>query len=238
MTSKSGGVWSEGRSLGRLVILAFIGVLLTAWPVEAAPAKVVFSGPSSSNAVALTFDDGWGIVQCRRIGDTLRANKVKATFFINAIYLSKQPARWRSILRGMPVGNHTRSHLDLTELTAKTIAKEIRYNEALHEKILGRRMLKLLRPPYGAYNQRVRRVAGRLGYQRLIIWNRSAADTSSAATTRSIIRRTTGAAPGAIILMHCGSAATAAALPSIIRHYKRRGIRMTGLDTMLRLASS
>jgi peptidoglycan/xylan/chitin deacetylase (PgdA/CDA1 family) len=219
------------------VIVALSAVLLIVWPVEAASAKVVTGGPRSSRAVALTFDDGWGSDPCERIGRTLRSYRVTGTFFINTIYLRRQPARWRAILRGMPVGNHTRSHLDLTTLSASAILKEIRYNEAVHEKILRRPMLKALRPPYGAYDARVRRVAGRLGYQHLVLWNRTAADTSSVASISSIIRHATGASPGAIILMHCARATTAQALPAIIRHYRRRGIRMIGLDEMLGLGA-
>lgn len=229
---------SERLRFGGVALLVLIAVLVMTWPVSARSARVIFSGPPASHAVALTFDDGWGEDSCRRIGNTLRRSGARATFFINAGHLRSRPALWRSILRGMPVGNHTRSHVDLRKVSRAVISKEIRYSEAVHEKVLGRPMLKLLRPPYGAYDDRVRRVAANLGYDRLIMWNRTAADSSSAATTSSIIRRTTGAPAGSIILMHCGPAVTARALPAIISHYKSRGIRLIGLDQMLNLDPS
>jgi len=35
--------------------------------------------------------------------------------------------------------------------------------------------------------------------------------------------------------MHCAGDVTARALPAIIRHYQRRGIRLIGLDEMFHL---
>ena len=45
-------------------------------------ARVVRSGPRSSGAVALTFDDGHNIRACARIADTLRERGAVGTFFI------------------------------------------------------------------------------------------------------------------------------------------------------------
>jgi peptidoglycan/xylan/chitin deacetylase (PgdA/CDA1 family) len=210
-------------------------VLLTDQVTVASEARLIYRVPHARGAVALTFDDGWGEANCERITRTLRANDVSATFFINGVHLNAQPAFWRRILRGFPVGNHTTSHFDLVTQPDSMVRQQIARNEAIHERILGRPMLKVLRPPYGSQDARVRRIAGSLGYQYTIIWSRSAADTSSAATVSSIIRHTTGAPAGAIILMHCAQEVTAAALPSIIRHYQARGIRMVGLDTLLGL---
>lgn len=219
----------------RVALLLALLMIVTAWPVDAASAKVVRSGPRASGAVALTFDDGWGAAACEKIAKSLRRANVEATFFINGVHLKAQPARWRKILKGMPVGNHTRSHHNLTQVSSTVVRKQIKQNEALHERVLGRKMVKVFRPPYGAYDSRVKRIAGRLGYRRTVLWNVSAADTSPGATRASIIRRTTGARPGSIILMHCARDITAQAVPSIIRHYKRRGIKMVGLDELLGL---
>jgi peptidoglycan-N-acetylglucosamine deacetylase len=229
-------------TVGARIMIAFLAtLLLVAWPVGAASAasdtlaKVVYSGPRSSGAVALTFDDGWGESSCESIARTLRQNGAKGTFFINGVHIKADPARWRRILKDMPVANHTRSHRNLATASSTDIYKQIRQNERLHERLLGRPMLKLLRPPYGAFDREVQRVAAQLGYRHLIMWSVSAADTSSAATVSSVIRRTTGARPGSIILMHCGYDTTARALPTIISHYQARGIEMVGLDELLGL---
>ena len=48
-------------------------------------------------------------------------------------------------------------------------------------------MVKVLRPPYGASDQRVLRIAGELGYRYVLLWDVSAADTSPSATVSRVI---------------------------------------------------
>jgi peptidoglycan/xylan/chitin deacetylase (PgdA/CDA1 family) len=195
----------------------------------------ISAGPRSTRAVALTFDDGYDTAACASIGRTLRAYGAVGTFFINGLHLMAEPRRWQAILRGQQVGNHTRSHRRLTEASDLVVQRQIMQNEALHERILGRPMLKVLRPPYGAHDRRVRGIAGALGYQYTVLWSVDARDWQGSATVRSIIDRATGAPPGSIILMHCGPRETPAALASVIRHYRSRGIALAGLDVVLGL---
>ncbi len=223
--------------LFRSAILAILAAFVLQLPAEAATTKIVRSGPRSSGGVALTFDDGWGGAACESIAATLRRERVVGTFFINGVYLRSQPKRWRRILKDMPVASHTRSHPWLTRVSSEEIRRQLISNERVHEQLLGRPMLKVVRPPYGAYDSRVVRVARDLGYSHIVLWSRSAADTSAGASVRSIIRHATGGRKGDIVLMHCARDITAQALPAIIRHYKRRGIRLIGLDEMLGLKS-
>ena len=72
--------------------------------------------------------------------------------------------------RGQAVGNDTRSHRDLTTETDAVVRKQLLQNERLHESILGRPMLRVFRPPYGAHDRRVRRLAGELGYRYTVLW--------------------------------------------------------------------
>jgi peptidoglycan/xylan/chitin deacetylase (PgdA/CDA1 family) len=74
----------------------------------------------------------------------------------------------RAASEGHQIGNHTYSHLRLTELTEH----QIRYEILKTERLIGDRDkgIKILRPPYGAYNSLVDQVALELGY-RLVLWN-------------------------------------------------------------------
>jgi len=208
-------------------------------PVEArserpTPAKIIRRGPRSSGAVALTFDDGYNSRACASIARTLRERDAIGTFFINGIHLQRDPDKWRRILRGMPVGNHTRSHPFLTREPHPVVRRQIRDNETIHERVLGRPMLKVLRPPYGAHGERVGRIATELGYDHVVFWTVDTRDWKSRTSVRAIVRRATRAGPGSIILMHCSRNATAKALPAIIRHYRARGIELAGLDEVLK----
>ena len=201
-------------------------------------AAVIRSGPRSSGAVALTFDDGFNSAACRSIADTLRRNDAVGTFFINGMHLLSEPTKWRNILQGMPVGNHTRSHRDLTGEPHPVVKKQILENERIHEEVLGRPMLKVLRPPYGAYGDRVRIIAKQLGYDRLAMWNVDTQDWKPGTSARAIVRRAARAPAGSIILMHCSRGATAKAMPKIVRRYQARGIKLEGLETVMRGARS
>jgi peptidoglycan/xylan/chitin deacetylase (PgdA/CDA1 family) len=221
-------------------VLLLISILASAIVASASDpafseAVRVSAGSPSTRAVALTFDDGYDTQACASIARTLRAYGAVGTFFINGVHLQAEPRRWQQILRGHEVGNHTSSHRRLTGESDLVVRRQIMRNEALHERLLGRPMLKVLRPPYGAHDRRVRSIAGALGYRYTVLWSVDSRDWQSSATVRSIIDRASGARPGSIILMHCGPQETPAALASIIRHYRSRGIALAGLDVVLGL---
>jgi peptidoglycan/xylan/chitin deacetylase (PgdA/CDA1 family) len=187
-------------------------------------ATVVRKGRPSTGAVALTFDDGYNAEVCESIADRLRRAGAVGTFFINGQWLQQSPVRWRRILDGMEVANHTRSHRNLMREPHPVVINQIRSNEGIHLRVLGRPMLKVLRPPYGAHGPRVDRIAR---------WNVDTQDWRPKARARGIVRRAIDAPPGSIVLMHCGRPATAQALPAIIRHYQARGIELAGLSKVL-----
>lgn len=221
--------------LFRALVLALVLSLLAVAPAQAASARIIKAVPRSTGAVALTFDDGWNHKACTRIAEILRARGVTATFFVNGRELEQRPGQWRRILEGMPVGNHTYAHKRMTGLSNDAIRRQLRRNENVHERILGRPMSKLFRPPYGAHSERVRRIAADAGYHRMVLWNVQPHDWSRRTTAGQIVERATGARRGSIILLHCRYGATVRALPRIIRHYEQRGIELVGLDELLGL---
>jgi peptidoglycan-N-acetylglucosamine deacetylase len=238
IASRLRGPRRAGWTVAAAFVLIASSLVATASPVAGAEEAVrVTSGPRATHAVALTFDDGYRLSACVSIARTLRAHGATGTFFINGIHLADAPSVWRNVLAGQQIGNHTRSHVRLTEVPDQVVRRQIAQNETLHERILGRPMLKVLRPPYGAQDARIRRIAGELGYTHTVMWSVDSRDWQKSATMRSIIDRATGAPPGSIILMHCGPRETPLALPRIIAHYQARGITLAGLDVVLGLAA-
>ena len=202
-----------------MAILA-IAIVLTALSVDersgqaAVSADVVTRGAATTRTVALTFDDGWHAGRCEEIHDTLVRFGVPATWFPNAIYVRASPALWRRIAERYPIGNHTTHHRSLPTLRVRRLRREIESNERQIESVTGRRMSKILRPPYGAYDRRVLREAGRLGYESIVLWDVSAGDTSRRATDRSVAKAALRGRAGSIVLMHCGPAVTRGSCPS------------------------
>lgn len=199
---------------------------------ESGSISVVSRGSHARKWIALTFDDGWDADRCRSIEHTLLTDHVAATWFPNAIYVRNAPGLWRNIAAHFPIGNHTRSHPDLTQLSATGIRNQIRSDEKIIESITDRPMVKILRPPYGAFNGTVLSVAASLGYRDLVLWNVDDRDTQGATASQALADAERGGR-GSIVLMHCGPAITPGILPSVIDYYRSRGYRFVTIPTLL-----
>jgi len=222
--------------IGRARAVLAIAVLLaggTAVPgSEALAQDVIVRGSAGHRTIALTFDDGSDPGRCLQIGRILDKAGVPATWFPNGFRVRSAPNVWRSLARRFPMANHTMNHPSLVGRSRAEIRAEVLRNERLIERITGRRMLHLLRPPFGAYDRRVVREARRLGY-RVVLWSLSAADTSPRSTDRAIAVRALSGGPGSIILMHCGPEVTPRILPVVIARYACAGYRFAELDGLL-----
>jgi peptidoglycan/xylan/chitin deacetylase (PgdA/CDA1 family) len=223
----------HSRSLTSSLVLLL--VLVVSLGIEAQASSVIRHGPRDQPWVALTFDDGYSVERCARIVRTLRAKRAPATFFINGNIIDRDPIRWRKLLEGFPVANHTLSHKDLTRLDGASIRAQVDINERVIERALDRPTLRLLRPSYGAHDREVVRIAAALGYH-TILWDTDGGDGRAGATTRSVIRAGSRGGNGAIVLLHCGPEATPAAVGPIIDNYRSRGYRLVDLGHMLDLA--
>jgi peptidoglycan/xylan/chitin deacetylase (PgdA/CDA1 family) len=233
MLTSRGAARATPGALAAALVLAVVFLATVTAPSLAASA--VTHGSRQRPWVALTFDDGWSVDRCARIASTLRTKRATATFLINGTYMQRAPARWRSILAGFPVANHSYAHRDLSLLSAAAIRADVSGDEARIERILGRPMLKVLRPPYGAYDSTVSSVAASLGY-RLVLWDVDSGDTYAGATTGSVASRASAGGRGSIVLMHCGPSVTPAAVGRVVDAYRSRGLQLVDLGTMLGLA--
>jgi peptidoglycan/xylan/chitin deacetylase (PgdA/CDA1 family) len=219
--------------LGCLILAAS-----TAIPAGAAaagpPARVVSHGSRSAKVVALTFDDGWNHAADASILATLVAEKVTATFFPYALTVRGNEAFWRKVARlGFPIGNHTFSHPYLTGLPTSTIGWELAAAQRLIEKATGVPMLRVFRPPYGAYDARVLAAAAGQGYGTALMWDTSAGDTTAWPSYWSVLRGATAGWNGSIVLFHAGPMVTANTLRDIIRNYKARGYGFVTIPQLL-----
>ena len=227
---------SSFRATAGLVsaLVMALAVTLTPSALAGSPrAQVVWRGPSTHKTIALTFDDGWDADRCLAITRPLIAARVPATWFPNGVYVRRAPAVWRSIGARFSIGNHTTHHLSLPTLSAKEARRRFDHNEHILEKMTGRPMAKLLRPPYGASDKDVERIAADLGYDRIVLWDASDADSSARITVRSAARAALRGGPGSMILMHCGPAVTPAMLPIVIARYACAGYRFATVDELL-----
>lgn len=201
---------------------------------------VVSTVPATvSKSVALTFDDGPSPRWTPQILDILKANNVKATFFMLGQNARTYPSLVRRVVaEGHTVGNHSYSHPDMATLSRTSQASQLdsarRYISAA---VTGGYAPCFFRPPFGSYNATTVRLARERGMS-TVTWSRDTRDWTtplfiSASFQRSIVLRATSplsAHPD--ILMHDGSPGnyrqnTVNSLQRIITFYKTRGYRFT-----------
>jgi peptidoglycan/xylan/chitin deacetylase (PgdA/CDA1 family) len=193
-------------------------------------------GPATRPVVALTFDAGSSPAPTSAILQALAAADLRCTFFLTGTWAVQNPELVRRIAaRGHELGNHTYSHPDLRRVSSARVAQELDRTDKLVRHLTGRGTRPYFRPPFGARDPRVLRDAARRGY-RCVYWTTDSLDSvQRGITPRQIERRVlTRLCPGSIILMHCGSSATAQALPHLLAALHHRGYRVVTVSELLR----
>jgi cellulose synthase/poly-beta-1,6-N-acetylglucosamine synthase-like glycosyltransferase/peptidoglycan/xylan/chitin deacetylase (PgdA/CDA1 family)/spore germination protein YaaH len=100
------------------------------------------------NQVALSFDDGPDPKWTPRILDVLKKENVKGTFLIiGEEALENIGLLKRELREGHELGNHTYTHPDISEVSAKRLDLEVKLTERLFESKLGVQP-HYFRPPY------------------------------------------------------------------------------------------
>ncbi|WEO99855.1 polysaccharide deacetylase family protein [Streptomyces sp. FXJ1.172] len=185
-----------------------------------------------SRCVALTFDDG-PTQYTAPILDTLQREHVPATFFLIGPHALRYRAdTLREYRSGDAIGDHTVTHPHLTRLPLARIEDEIRTAARQIASVTGQRPT-LFRPPFGAWDARVRKAAGAEGMA-VIMWSVAARDWKFheppviAHRVLSLVR------PGAIVVLHDRYATTPPAVPHIVRALRARGYHLVTVPQLFR----
>ncbi|MFN8619242.1 MAG: polysaccharide deacetylase family protein [Chloroflexota bacterium] len=232
---------AQRRSRIRFLAVALVACMgLAAEPSAlAGGAPVVTSGSRSRPWIALTFDDGWGVANCRRVVAILQETDTPATFLPTAGNVRGAPAFWRRVAQlGYPIGNHTVHRRVLRGVPQWRQVREIADARTIIEGITGVPMAPVLRPPTGAYDATTRRVALRLGFSAILLWDTTFADTSHRPgggdwPLSAYLRAATRGGRGSIVLAHCGSDVTVRILRQVIATYRARGLRFVTVPQLL-----
>jgi peptidoglycan-N-acetylglucosamine deacetylase len=184
-------------------------------------------------AVAIGFDDG----PARDTGafvSMLERARARATFFMIGDQLGAGYRRLllRELRDGDALGDHSFTHPNLTA-TAGVEGQLQRTRAAI--RVLSGYTPCVFRPPYGAYDGAVVRIARSLGLA-TVLWNVDPRDWALPGT--GAIRRTvlSEVRPGSIIISHDGGgprAETLAAYPGIIVALRARGYRIVTIPELL-----
>jgi len=196
-------------------------------PAIKASAKELFKGPADKKRIALTFDAGEASEATPRILDALKAANVKGTFFLIGTWIEENAELTKKIVsEGHSVGNHSYSHIDFTKQTDSEIVYQLSKADELLMGLTKTSMKPIFRPPFGARDGRVLRVAAKAGYTS-IYWTVDSLDWKPGMKPEQVRNRTlAGLTNGAIVLMHCGSSQTAEMLPGLIEDIESRGYEL------------
>ncbi|CVK21913.1 polysaccharide deacetylase family protein [Sporomusa sphaeroides] len=195
--------------------------------------KIISKVPTTQKVVALTIDDGPHNKVTPEILAILKDKNVKATFFVLGKNVEDNPRIFaQEIADGHEVGVHTYSHSSLPKLSDKKIEEEFEKAEKVILPITA--MPTLFRPPGGAFNERVIRIAKQRGYQ-VVLWSIDTRDWECPPEKRIIDEVYKAVKPGSIILMHDGQypIPTPRVLGTIIDGLRERGYIFVTVSELL-----
>lgn len=185
----------------------------------------------NQKVIALTFDDGPNTTTTNEVLDKLEKYGIKASFFLVGDNITDESAKTvkRAYDLGCEINNHSRSHSNMTELSAEDIQAEYRYVDDKVFEITGEHT-KFFRPPYIAVHQ--------VMFDNIdvpFIAGISASDWDDRMTAekraRTILKQ---AKDGDIILLHDmeGNSATVEALDTIIPELQAQGYKFVTVSEL------
>jgi len=182
--------------------------------------------------IALTFDDGPS-EQTDRILNVLAQYGGKATFCVQGINVEKYAdIVKRAVAEGHEIASHTWNHKKLTDLSDANVRSQLTRTSDIVREVTGGYEIRVLRPPYGSTNKRVRNICADLN---LVIahWQVDTLDwetRSSSKTYRAIIK---GAKNGTIILCHDLYSSTASAIEKAVPELVAKGYQLVTVSELL-----
>ena len=198
------------RTAGRALALAAACAPAALLAAHAAPASALLppgrllfpaiTRAKTSDAVALTFDDGPDIGLDAFL-KVLEEYGARATFFVVGEQVARAPGRLEEIIAGgHEVAVHCYQHRNHLRLTPGATVEDMRWARGTIEEASGC-PVRLFRPPYGIFNLASWLEADRQGWRR-VLWARWGRDWEARATPRSVARTIGVPETGDILLLH------------------------------------
>jgi peptidoglycan-N-acetylglucosamine deacetylase len=189
--------------------------------------------------VALTFDACATTKQDnsfdREIFEILQREHVPATIFPTGRWIEAHPEAARELAAQpwIELGNHSYSHVRMTRVPRRTAIFQLARTDELISQ-LGRKAV-AFRPPAGAWNRRLVRLAARQNMP-TVLWDVVSGDPGESASAERISKAVLSSArAGSIVIFHINGRAphTKQALPDIIRGLRGKGLEFVTLSRLL-----
>jgi peptidoglycan/xylan/chitin deacetylase (PgdA/CDA1 family) len=192
----------------------------------------IYCGAGTEPLVALTFDDGPGILAPLALKELAR-HDAPATFFLVGKLIGEP--QFDGIVRDEArigvIGDHTWDHIIMTKGSPREYQQEIARTRSAARRASGQ-SVRLFRPPFGAHDASLDRWVRSHGMLE-VIWSIDTGDSQGASADK--IYRTVKAdlSPGDIILLHDNRGTTENALPRILDLLETRGLTPVTVPELL-----
>lgn len=211
-----------------VLLLAVFGMCITV-VMNGRMAAVAASEIEDSKKIAITFDDGPHPYYTEQLLDGLKERDVKATFFVTGMHAEQYPeVIQRMSEEGHLIGNHTYSHIQLSNGNSEVFKEElIRTNEAI-EQLTGQEV-QYVRPPYGTWDKKFEKELNMFP----VLWTVDPLDWCSDNVSGIVQKVISKVKENAIILMHDEYKSTVTAALQIIDELREQGYEFVTVDELL-----
>ena len=179
--------------------------------------------------VALTFDDGPHPVYTPQLLDGLKERGVHATFFVVGENIPGNEALLKQMeAEGHLIGNHTYSHVKLSELDTARACAEVEKTNALICEVTGKEP-EFIRPPFGEWKK-----AMECSFEMIpVLWDVDPLDWTTKNTALVVERVLKDTKPVDIILLHDYYQSSVDAALEIVDTLTQRGYEFVTVDELI-----
>ena len=222
--------------LGINIILLLINMMFTLeTPVkESISAQVAGVTPAESESnvkkkIALTFDDGPHPEYTPMLLDGLKERNVSAAFFLMGKNAEKYPEIVERMYKeGHTIGNHSYSHVQLSEMEELEACKEMTKANEVIKNIIGKTS-DYIRPPFGAWSHNLDCITNMI----VVLWDVDPLDWKCQNTDLVVKRVVSNVEEDDIILLHDSYETTVEATFLIIDTLEKEGYEFVSLDEII-----
>ncbi len=186
-----------------------------------------------SKNVFITIDDGW--FPNKRVLNLIKKEKIPTTTFLIGDALKGHERFWKEYSRYGSIQNHTLSHPFLTRIGKKEAIYEITEDQKVISSVIGN-IPYMMRPPYGAYNNKVANDVASSGIKYVVLWSAEVPMGKDGYRNEPFKIETfdgKGLRPGEIILMHWDPGLYHA-FKSLLEIIRKDGLKSGDLEKYLR----
>jgi polysaccharide deacetylase family sporulation protein PdaB len=193
----------------------------------------IYSVGTEEKKIAISFDAAWGSEYTGKIMDILEERGIHTTFFLVGFWVDKYPDRVREIAeRGHEVANHSTTHPEMSKLGKEQMKSEILTTQKKIEELAGDRAVRLIRPPFGDYNDLLIQTCRELNFYP-IQWDVDSLDWKEQGVQPMVDRVTKRVQNGSIVLFHNNAKYITEALPLILDQLLAEGYTIVPVSELI-----